>query len=40
MIRTTATLHVETFPTGGIVWRYRYRVAGQREKLTLGNTLP
>ena len=29
-------LCVEVFPTGGIVWRYRYRIAGQREKLTLG----
>lgn len=29
-------LYVEVFPTGGIVWRYRYRVAGKREKLTLG----
>lgn len=29
-------LYVEVFPTGGIVWRYRYRIAGKREKLTLG----
>lgn len=29
-------LYVEVFPTGGIVWRYRYRLAGRREKLTLG----
>lgn len=29
-------LYVEVFPTGGIVWRYRYRVDGRREKLTLG----
>jgi integrase len=29
-------LYVEVFPTGGIVWRYRYRVSGRREKLTLG----
>jgi integrase len=29
-------LFVEVFPTGGIVWRYRYRVGGRREKLTLG----
>lgn len=29
-------LYVEVFPTGGVVWRYRYRVAGRREKLTLG----
>ena len=29
-------LYVEVFPTGGIIWRYRYRIAGQREKLTLG----
>lgn len=29
-------LYVEVFPTGGIVWRYRYRLAGKREKLTLG----
>jgi integrase len=29
-------LYVEVFPSGGIVWRYRYRLGGQREKLTLG----
>lgn len=29
-------LYVEVFPTGGVVWRYRYRIAGKREKLTLG----
>lgn len=29
-------LYVEVFPTGGIVWRFRYRMAGKREKLTLG----
>jgi hypothetical protein len=27
---------VEVFPTGGIVWRYRYRLNGKYEKLTLG----
>lgn len=29
-------LYVEVFPTGGIVWRYRYRLSGKQEKLTLG----
>ena len=29
-------LYVEVFPTGGMVWRVRYRVSGRREKLTLG----
>ena len=29
-------LYVEVFPTGGIVWRCRYRMSGRREKLTLG----
>ena len=29
-------LHVEVFPTGGIVWRYHYRLNGKYEKLTLG----
>lgn len=29
-------LYVEVFPTGGIVWRYRYRLGTRREKLTLG----
>lgn len=29
-------LYVEVFPTGGIVWRYRYRLNGKSEKLTLG----
>ena len=29
-------LSVEVYPTGGIVWRFRYRLAGKYEKLTLG----
>lgn len=29
-------LYVEVLPTGSIVWRYRYRLNGKREKLTLG----
>jgi integrase len=29
-------LYVEVFPTGGIAWRYRYRLTGKYEKLTLG----
>jgi integrase len=29
-------LYVEVFPTGGIVWRFRYRLNGKLEKLTLG----
>jgi integrase len=29
-------LYAEVFPTGGIVWRYRYRLNGKLEKLTLG----
>ncbi|HEK2507798.1 tyrosine-type recombinase/integrase [Pseudomonas aeruginosa] len=29
-------LYVEIFPTGGVVWRYRYRLNGKYEKLTLG----
>ncbi len=29
-------LYVEVFQTGGIVWRYRYRLHGKYEKLTLG----
>jgi integrase len=29
-------LYVEVFSTGGIVWRYRYRLNGKQEKLTLG----
>lgn len=29
-------LYVEVFPTGGVVWRYRYRLQGKAEKLTLG----
>lgn len=29
-------LYVEVFPTGGIAWRYRYRLDGKQEKLTLG----
>lgn len=29
-------LYVEVFPTGGVVWRYRYRLNGKAEKLSLG----
>lgn len=29
-------LYAEVFPTGGIVWRFRYRLNGKLEKLTLG----
>ncbi|MFA7330402.1 MAG: tyrosine-type recombinase/integrase [Candidatus Delongbacteria bacterium] len=29
-------LYVEVFPTGGVVWRFRYRLDGRLEKLTLG----
>jgi integrase len=29
-------LYAEVLPTGSIVWRYRYRRSGKREKLTLG----
>lgn len=29
-------LYVEVFPTGGVVWRFRYRIGGKQEKLTLG----
>ena len=35
-VADTRGLYVEVFPTGGIVWRYRYRIDGRREKLTLG----
>ncbi|WP_246174089.1 Arm DNA-binding domain-containing protein [Paraburkholderia hayleyella] len=29
-------LYLEIFPAGGMVWRYRYRLSGKDEKLTLG----
>lgn len=29
-------LYVEVLPTGGIAWRYRYRLGGKVEKLSLG----
>jgi integrase len=29
-------LYVEVFPTGGVIWRFRYRLGGRQEKLTLG----
>ena len=29
-------LYIEVFPTGGKVWRFRYRIDGRQEKLTLG----
>lgn len=30
-------LYAEVFPTGGVVWRYRYRLNDKYEKLTLKN---
>ena len=27
---------LEVYPTGGKAWRYRYRVHGKRERVTLG----
>jgi hypothetical protein len=32
-------LYAEVFPSGGIVWRFRYRLHGKYEKLTLGKYL-
>ena len=29
-------LYIEVFPTGGMIWRCRYRLNGKTEKLTLG----
>lgn len=29
-------LYLEVYPTGGKAWRFRYRVKGKREKVTLG----
>ena len=29
-------LYIEVFPTGGLIWRFRYRLNGKQEKLTLG----
>lgn len=29
-------LYVEVFPTGGVIWRYRYTLNGKQEKVTLG----
>lgn len=29
-------LYIEVFPTGGMIWRCRYRLHGKTEKLTLG----
>ena len=29
-------LYVEVFPTGGVIWRFRYWLNGKQEKLTLG----
>jgi hypothetical protein len=28
-------LYVEAFPTGGLVWRFRYRLNGEQEKLEM-----
>jgi hypothetical protein len=35
-VRDDRGLYVEALPSGNIVWRYRYRLNGKREKLTLG----
>ena len=29
-------LIVEVLPTGGKVWRFRYRMSGRQEKVTIG----
>ena len=29
-------LHVDVLPTGTKVWRYKYRFAGRRDKITIG----
>ena len=29
-------LVIEVFPTGGMLWHYRYRVNGKPERVTLG----
>jgi integrase len=29
-------LYVEVFPTGGVIWRCRYRINGKQEKVTIG----
>ena len=29
-------LYVEVLPTGGVCWRYRYRLTGKQEKVSLG----
>lgn len=32
-------LVIEVFPTGGMLWHYRYRVNGKPERVTLGRKL-
>ena len=29
-------LVIEVFPTGGMLWHYRYRLNGKQERVTLG----
>src|SRR6266404_648152 len=29
-------LSIEVYPTGGMAWRYRYRVGGRLEKVAIG----
>jgi integrase len=36
VVSDSRSLYVEVLPTGAIVWRFRYRLNGRREKLTLG----
>jgi hypothetical protein len=33
-------LYVEVFPTGGIVWRLRYRLNGGRDSGSVGSVQP
>lgn len=36
VVSDSRSLYAEVLPTGAIVWRFRYRLNGRREKLTLG----
>ncbi len=36
IVTDSSGLYVEVIPTGGVCWRYRYRLHGKQEKVSLG----
>lgn len=36
VVSDTRGLSIEVYPTGGMVWHYRYRLQGKQERITFG----